>query len=1154
MSTRMADEVVYLSDTDNEEQPVNPAPKRPRVAPDAAMMFGTPKYEIPIAEETREFADVSTTWSPEVVPDAQDRVKTPLPAPSDSIVVIESDDEPELPPPQPQDDDDIIFASDDEHITALPINDDGDSYNDQSSFLADSDGDIVLRDASPVNVHHVVSDVEESDDDIVEINSADVDPSKFKSISWAPEVDEGEVEDPDSSYRQDSSFRQDSSVTPQPAPNPQQEQIQREVANRIEGYQQNRSLLIQGVNQWHQTLANLRTFQQRMFERFRHLSQSYSQGNLEAKDEIQQVQAQLHYAKNEIKQKESLLESSRKRLFEVDQIIHNLRTSQRLPFAYSAAPAVALHHRPIVNSNVYDGGLGLKEDVDLQTLLDNIRSDEDSEEGLEVTPKEMNVSLLKHQRKGLTWMLRMEKARNQGGILADDMGLGKTIQAIALIARNKPDAKVACKTTLIIAPVSLLRQWSEEIKQKIRVEHSISVGIFHGNTRKSLSSFARFKRYDVILTSYSTLQNEFKRHYAAELSKAKEEGQASSWLPSRSDNLNGTRKYESPFFGSGKTFFRIILDEAQYIKNKNTIQSRAVASLKGSYRFCLSGTPMQNSIDELYPILRFLGIRPYCFEDKFRVDIALPLKSRNRQYDDYDRESSMKRLRALLAAILLRRTKTSTIDGKPILELPKKHLNRLDVQLEKEESEFYKRVESKIQMSARKLLGKAPVEGSNGILALLTRLRQACLHSYLIEIGEYRRQQSEEASRFIKQWQHNFTGLYDVTSSMEPRAVAIVSDQLISPKKPKGEDEDTMLPGFNNVKHDLSEAPLTQAGLKSDQFDVFLDSKEIKTDSIESTSAQAEQFPVKPELESDETELADVRCPNCNNWYTPGQDTVIVHRKCGHIFCIDCVQLLFEDSGESTYKCPTCTEQGTSGKMADVAVRDCIDFRIYDLVWNQQMPKEQFDMNCKLWWSKSKRVPIDTIIDTVIADHDGAFPTSAKMTQCINKVKEIFEKYPGEKIIIFSQFTTLFDLMRRKLDDNEIKYLRYDGSMSVDAKNDTVKRFYQDDQYKVMFLSLKAGNVGLTLTCASHIIMMDPFWNPYVEDQAMDRAHRIGQTREVHVHRLFVSGTVESRILELQDHKRELIGAAMSESGLQTVARASKREIGFLFGLNNLKE
>lgn len=98
-----------------------------------------------------------------------------------------------------------------------------------------------------------------------------------------------------------------------------------------------------------------------------------------------------------------------------------------------------------------------------------------------------------------------------------------------------------------------------------------------------------------------------------------------------------------------------------------------------------------------------------------------------------------------------------------------------------------------------------------------------------------------------------------------------------------------------------------------------------------------------------------------------------------------------------------------------------------------------------------------------------------------------------------------------------------------------------------MLVSLKAGNSGLNLVAASHVIIFDPFWNPYVEDQAIDRAHRIGQTKEVFVHRLLIEQTVEDRIIELQEQKRELIGGALDEGGSMNVTRLSGRDLAYLF-------
>ncbi len=98
-----------------------------------------------------------------------------------------------------------------------------------------------------------------------------------------------------------------------------------------------------------------------------------------------------------------------------------------------------------------------------------------------------------------------------------------------------------------------------------------------------------------------------------------------------------------------------------------------------------------------------------------------------------------------------------------------------------------------------------------------------------------------------------------------------------------------------------------------------------------------------------------------------------------------------------------------------------------------------------------------------------------------------------------------------------------------------------------MLVSLKAGNSGLNLTAASQVIIFDPFWNPYIEEQAIDRAHRIGQLRPVQVHRLLVEDTVEDRIVQLQEKKRELIESALDENASRSIGRLGVRELAYLF-------
>lgn len=122
--------------------------------------------------------------------------------------------------------------------------------------------------------------------------------------------------------------------------------------------------------------------------------------------------------------------------------------------------------------------------------------------------------------------------------------------------------------------------------------------------------------------------------------------------------------------------------------------------------------------------------------------------------------------------------------------------------------------------------------------------------------------------------------------------------------------------------------------------------------------------------------------------------------------------------------------------------------------------------------------------------------------------------------------------------------------MNPKMRGDAVDDFRDDRKnVRIMLVSLKAGNAGLNLNAANNIIILDPFWNPYIEEQAIDRAHRLGQTRPVKVHRVLVANTVEDRIIELQEKKRALISEALDEKAGQNIARLGVRELAYLFGV-----
>ena len=151
---------------------------------------------------------------------------------------------------------------------------------------------------------------------------------------------------------------------------------------------------------------------------------------------------------------------------------------------------------------------------------------------------------------------------------------------------------------------------------------------------------------------------------------------------------------------------------------------------------------------------------------------------------------------------------------------------------------------------------------------------------------------------------------------------------------------------------------------------------------------------------------------------------------------------------------------------------------------------------------------------------------SAKLEVLLEQVAEVVSE--GHKVLVFSQFTSLLALVRDRLEDAGIAYEYLDGKSR--KRKEKVQRFQEDETCSAFLISLKAGGHGLNLTAADYVFILDPWWNPAVEAQAVDRAHRIGQQRHVFAYRLICRDTVEEKILELQKQKRELAAAVVSQN------------------------
>ncbi|HXB92254.1 MAG TPA: DEAD/DEAH box helicase, partial [Puia sp.] len=181
----------------------------------------------------------------------------------------------------------------------------------------------------------------------------------------------------------------------------------------------------------------------------------------------------------------------------------------------------------------------------------------------------------------------------------------------------------------------------------------------------------------------------------------------------------------------------------------------------------------------------------------------------------------------------------------------------------------------------------------------------------------------------------------------------------------------------------------------------------------------------------------------------------------------------------------------------------------------------------------------------VMGTMPGRYPNvSAKLDELI---REITENTGDHKCLVFSQFTSMLHLIREALDERGIEYLYLDGGVPAAARKRSVEEWQDEGSAaRVFLISLKAGGVGLTLTAADYVYLVDPWWNPAVEQQAIDRTHRIGQVKKVFAYRMICKDSVEEKILQLQEKKRSLAAELVADE-IGFIKKLTQEDVTYLF-------
>ncbi|KAL9605751.1 MAG: hypothetical protein Q9179_001060 [Wetmoreana sp. 5 TL-2023] len=329
----------------------------------------------------------------------------------------------------------------------------------------------------------------------------------------------------------------------------------------------------------------------------------------------------------------------------------------------------------------------------------------------------MSTTLFNHQVQGAAWMKRRETGESEpfGGLLSDQMGLGKTLMVLACMVANRPLPGAGPKTTLIVCTASLVLQWEQEIRKHTREGVFPIVARHHAGLRVSGSTGAHLLmgQADIIITTYDEVRKSypnFKPPQHIVLPEAKRAWWEEQFEKQR-DVLHRVHWY------------RIILDEAQAIKNRDSQTSIACRGLMARHRWAVSATPILNCIEELYPYFKLL-----------RVKYTGDFETFKENFCDHENPDSVARLHAILKSIMMRRTHSNKIMGRPIVTLPENHQETIPLEFNPVERALYDAVKRRFIRIINQRGRNGTLEKSyNNVLTMLLRLRQMTAHPFMLQ-------------------------------------------------------------------------------------------------------------------------------------------------------------------------------------------------------------------------------------------------------------------------------------------------------------------------------------------------------------------------------------------------------------------------------------
>ncbi|EUC50623.1 hypothetical protein COCMIDRAFT_67310, partial [Bipolaris oryzae ATCC 44560] len=724
----------------------------------------------------------------------------------------------------------------------------------------------------------------------------------------------------------------------------------------------------------------------------------------------------------------------------------------------------------------------------------------DAERGNLWSVKGMKTSLKGYQLIGSGWMRDRENGDEEprGGILADQMGLGKTLMALANIHDGRPPKNSpGPKTTLVVASPALLTQWKSEIEKHSSAK--LTIMRYGAGTRDNFNaSLELLQGHDIVLTTYTEVMRSHPKYKPPSDCKDKEEEEA-WWMETWEQKRGALHRVR---------FLRIVLDEAQAIKNYQSLTSVACRALQADHKWALSGTPILNSLTEMYSYFKFLGVP---FIDNF--------ENFDEEYCDPD---NPEKIMVRLSQFMMRRTHSDKMMGAPILKLPQAHQATYWCEFNPVERRIYKIVEKRfIERMSAAMEGGASEKSYGNTLVLYLRLRQLTAHILMLQfvIQDLLEQEDIESIKRVLQ-QHTAN-----SNTQSSSTIIAVREQLqkIADDKKKADEKK------KKKKHTRSEA--NKEAEDQDQ-DIMTDEGEEGPKSTHHLGAGGEfgrYYNFGPFLsslqkgESWERAKEKTKCSTCGN--KPRQPMI---QSCGHFICAEpcyseaCVESA--EQGQENRACNSCGKIPSYVHAFEVEA-DPEDGPASGTRSNNNKKKKKKK-------GKGRKRPYHEVIpnDWLASLNDQVLPsakTIAVKSQIMNWIKE----NPNVKIIVYTQFLAMVQILRRVCKNEGWKSVQYHGKMSFTARDNAIRSFAEQGDIRIMLASMHCGGLGLNLTMASKVIFIDPWWNSAREQQAFCRVFRIGQQAETFMTRFCVQKTIDSKIVKIQERKEEEIGCVMEEGG-----------------------